>query len=481
MSPIKLPKGFKLVGYPFKDYQYKAFLFCIERHNSGLLLFLGSGKTRIAIDVARYRFQFQKAKKALIVCPVSVLYHWQEEIENYSEYDSVVLYGTKEERLEKLKEDKKFYIINYEALRIFLPELIQLKPDIVIADESARYIKNAKTKRTIALTKIADRAKFKQIITATPIPNFPMEVWPQFRMLDGGETFSTNFFRFRNCFFRQERYSGWSKWILKKEKAGLFGRMIYSACIRVKREEAKKDKILSEYKKLEIPLKGELKNTYNKVKEQTISDIETAQSMETLTVENILTRLLRLQQITSGFIKNKEGKEKKLKHTPKLDALLDNVESILEAEESVIIWCRFIFSITMIADELSKRNISYTTMYGKDTGKKKYNKWRSFQKSKTINVFIGQIESGGVGIQLFKTSKQKDVKYQHMIFYENVWSLDTREQATGRIERTGQTAICRFMDLIVKDSIDERITKAIKQKKEVADLILEKGVGGFLK
>jgi len=480
VSKIKLPKGFKLIGYPFKDYQYKAFLFCIERHNCGLLLFLGSGKTRIAIDVARYRFKFQKAKKALIVCPVSVLYHWQEEIENYSEYNSVVLYGTREERLEKLKENKKFYIINYEALRLFLPELLQLKPDIVIADESARYIKNAKTKRSIALTKIADRAKFKQIITATPIPNFPMEVWPQFRMLDGGETFSTNFFRFRNFFFRQERYSGWSKWVLKKEKAKLLGRMIYSSCIRVKREEAKKDRIPSEYKKLEIPLEGELKSTYNRIQEQTISDIETSQSIETITVENILTRLLRLQQVTSGFIKNEQGKEKKLRSTPKLDSLLDNIESILEAGESVIVWCRFIFSINMIAEELRKKNISFVTMYGKDTGKKKYDKWRNFQKSKIKNIFIGQIESGGVGIQLFKTT-QKNEKYQHMIFYENVWSLDTREQATGRIERTGQTSICRFIDLIVKNTIDERIIKAIKQKKEIADLILEKGVGGFLR
>jgi SNF2 family DNA or RNA helicase len=474
---IKLPKGFRTFGHPLKQYQYQAFLFGIERRNSGLLLFLGSGKTRVSIDTTRYRLQFENANKALIVAPVSVLYHWQNEIQKYSEYDSIVLYGSREERLEKLKQDKKFYIINYEALRNLLPELLELQPDIVIADESARYIKNQNTFRTKSLVKIADRAKFKQIITATPIPNFPMDVWPQFRMLDGGETFSTNFYKFRNFFFRQERYGGWTKWVLKKEKLDLFSKMIYASCIRIRREDVGKEHIPTEYKTLSIPLEEPLKSLYQKVQTQTISEIETSKSIEILTIENILTKLLRLQQITSGFIKNR-GEEVKLKYTPKLDAAIDIITSILEAGESVIIWCRFIFSIKLIANELDKLQFQYITMYGKDTGKRKYDKWREFQNSLEKNIFLGQIESGGLGIELFKTSTK--ATYQHMLFYENVWSLDTREQATGRIERTGQTARCRFIDLLVKDTIDEKIINSIKQKKEIVDLILEKGIKGFL-
>ena len=111
--------------------------------------------------------------------------------------------------------------------------------------------------------------------------------------------------------------------------------------------------------------------------------------------------------------------------------------------------------------------------------KDKFAKWKTFQQSKDVNVFIGQIASGGIGIELFKLDSL-ETKSQHMIFYENTWSLDVREQAMGRIHRIGQKSTCIYHDITIKDTIDVKMLDVLKTNKSVADAIIEKGVEGFL-
>ena len=88
-----------------------------------------------------------------------------------------------------------------------------------------------------------------------------------------------------------------------------------------------------------------------------MSELETMEGKVSLQINNILTKLLRLQQVTSGFVKDKNGKEVMLTSTPKLDTLIEEVESIVDGDESVVIWCRFLFSIKMIANRLKASGI----------------------------------------------------------------------------------------------------------------------------
>ena len=102
-----------------------------------------------------------------------------------------------------------------------------------------------------------------------------------------------------------------------------------------------------------------------------------------------------------------------------------------------------------------------------------------FQRSKTKNVFIGQIMSGGIGIELFKKHSTAD-KMQHMMFFENIWGLDPREQALGRNMRIGQKSKCRYIDLIIADTIDVKMMNRRIDDKAIADEIVERGIRGFL-
>jgi SNF2 family DNA or RNA helicase len=492
---MKLPKGFNTVGPNFYDYQLESFIFCLQQNTAGLLLEMGLGKTRISIDLARYRIQNDGVKKILVVCPTSVIYNWQEEIKKFSEYKTCILHDSKENRIAKAsKSNYQFAIINYESLfpllenlgvitkknRTYLvssdtEEIIdKLNFNMVIFDETARFVRNVSTKRTLASILIGDRAKYKLILTGTPIANKPLDVWPQFRIMDGGETLGKDFYAFRGYFFYKDSNMPWAKWMLKRNKIQLLTNKIYSKCIRKKKEDVLKDLPERVFQTIILEMEPALRTIYNNIKKEIIAQIMTSEGLTTLTINNILLRLLRLQQVTAGFsVKN--GVEVELEHQPKLEALVEQLGIIIENGDSAIVWCRFLKSISMISERLNHLGIKHTIMSGADNEKEKYAKWKGFQKSKSINVFVGQVESGGVGIELFKLDSERS-KTQYSIFFENTYVLDTREQAMARIHRIGQKSTCFYMDLVVRNSIDEVILNSLKKKKNVADAILEKGV-----
>jgi len=476
---MKLPIGFKTIGPKPYEYQKETIYYGITHENAGLLLQMGLGKTRCAIDIARYRMQFGDVKNVLVVVPTSILYNWQKEIEKFSEYNSIILHSEiRENRIELIKRSKYiFNIINYEGLQPFIKELYDKEYDMIIFDESSRYIKNHATHRTRAAVALSDRAKHKLILTGTLIANTPLDLFSQFRVLDGGKTFGLNFWAFRNGLFVKVDTGKFSKFYLRADKREFITNSIYKSCIRKTKEECLPDLPNKIYHTIPILLDINGAQEYDSLQSRIISDIETEMGTKRFEINNILTKLLRLQQFTSGFIKDVDIKETKLTRTPKLDTILDEIDSIVDADEAVVVWCRFLFSIDMISEGLKKLKINYLTMSGRD--KDKYSKWKTYQQSKDIKVFIAQVQSGGIGIELFKEGSSAS-KTQHNIFYENTWSLDVREQAMGRIHRIGQRSVCRYVDIIIENTIDERILDTIKGNKQIAEEIYKRGIRGFL-
>ena len=493
---MKLPKNFKTINREFYSFQYETFVFCIQRKNAGIFITMGGGKTFCAISIARYRLQKDEIRKVLVVCPSSILYNWEDEISKFSEYKPMILHGP--DRLYKtIKAKYTFGIINYESLFPLLKDLgavhynkrISLASDIdkrieslqfdmIIFDESARFIRNYKAQRTVASVLLADRAKYKLILTGTPIANKPLDIWSQFRVLDGGASFSKSFKYFQETFFYKRSNHPWAKHILRPDRVSLMSKLIYQTCIRKTKKEVLKDLPEQVYQTIWIDPDPQTTKIYEDVRHQILSEIPTLQGKAQLKITNILQRILRLQQITGGFtVKNGETVE--LENQPKLDALIEQIELIVDAEESVIVWCRFKKSMAMIANRLKKLKIKHVTMSGDDNEKSKYSKWKGFQKDKSMSVFIGQVDSGGIGIELFKHDSKSNEK-QHTIFYENAFTLDTREQAMARTHRIGQKSVCFYQDLVIKGTIDERILRSLKTKKDIADVILGEGVKGFL-
>lgn len=482
MSKPRLPKQFEPKVKPF-DHQLKAISYLLLNEQAGLLLDLGLGKTYCAITAFDYWIKIGRVDKVLCVVPAGLMYNWKRECEKFSHYKAlVILSSIREERKYLINkfytEDQwKFGIINYEALS---PYIEYLRPtDGIVADETARYARNHAAKRTRALIQLGDAAEYKALLTGRLIAAKPMGLWSQFRFLTGGETFGVNFWKWRNYFFNKKIYRGFPKWELNQNRKQLLMKRIYSCCIAMDKRKVFPDIPPVRYQPIHIKLDAAAKSDYNKLQNKVIAEIEAEVGSTTVTAAHIFTKLIRLQQYTSGFIKDDTGRIQVLKFRPKFDALMEKTEEILFNGESVIIWCRFRPAISMISDELRKKHIKHTVMTGDDSQQEKYKKWKGFQKSKTINVFVGQITSGGIGIELFKTDTDKE--YQHMIFYENTFVLDDRDQAIGRADaRLGQQTKLNVVDLIVENTIDEKIMKSIMGDKKIADEIMNFGVRKYL-
>lgn len=472
---VKLPTGFSIKDPPWYNHQWLSFIYGLKHEQAGILLDLGLGKTRVGIELARYRLQQKEVKRILVICPPTIMSHWESQIKKWSDYDSTILHAPlREDRLYLFgKRDAPFFIINYEALHRYLPEVLDLNSDMILFDESARYLKGHSSQRTLASIEIADITRYKYLLTGRLL-NKPTDIWPQFRVLDWGRSFSREFYKFRSKYFEKKERKNYKKWVLKDGAEKILNNIIFQQCIKIKKEECY-DLPPQIFSKIEVSL-GELEDIYNGVKKKVLSEIETLEGPIQLQINNILTKLLKLQQVTSGFIKT-GNKESKLKITPKLDALIDQTEEVIDVKESVIIFCYFRFSIHMIEEILKKKKIKYISMTGSDSRKIKGEKWKRFQLAKEIPVFISQIVSGGIGIELFKIGSED--KHQHTFFYEH-HTYDARDQAIGRSHRLGQKSICRYLDFIVKNTYDERKLEIIKEDMSIADAIESQGVKKFL-
>jgi len=475
--PTKLPKGFKLYKPVIADYQLYTINYGILNNDVALLLHMGLGKTYCALQIARYRIQFSNVDKVLILSPATLLYNWQEEINEFTEYNSIILHGSKQQRkhiIDKfLNSNYHFGIINYEALaKNYFSRKVLYNYGMVIADESAKFIKSIRASRTNVAIDIADMSKYRMILTGTPISNKPLDVWSQYRFLTQGRLFGTNFYSWRHHYFYTSE-GKFKTYTFKKHLSSDLNKKIYSTSIRFGKE-CRKGKLPKElFKPILLRPDYRFYSIYNEVRDKILAEIETEGGFQNIKVAHVLTKRIRLQQITSGFIKV-DGVEQRLKYTPKLDTLEEHIDIAIDADESVVIWCWFRYSIKLISDILMRKKIKHIVISGADSSKEKTVKWKKFQKSKTHNVFIGQIASGGIGINLFKLRCSPD-KSQHMIFYEGSRTLDEREQALGRIDRVGVVVDeILYKDLIIKDTIDELSALAVKENKEVADMIIER-------
>ena len=326
---MKLPKDFKIIGTELYPFQYESFVFCIQRDTAGLLLEMGCGKTLVSITVARYRIQKNDIKRILVLCPSSILYNWEKEILKFSEYKPLILHGAN--RAYKITEgDYDFGIINYESLFPLLKDLEIIKeerklfiaPDaaekikalnigMIIFDESARFIRNYKAQRTIACMILGDQIKYKLILTGTPIANKPLDIWSQFRVLDGGASFSRSYYNFQKIFFYKRSNHPWARPIIRPERIPMMTKLVYAKCIRKRKKDVLKEMPEQIYNTICVGMDDSTWRIYNDVKGSILSEIPTVEGKTQLKITNVLTMILRLQQITSGFtVRN--GKEVEL-------------------------------------------------------------------------------------------------------------------------------------------------------------------------
>jgi len=190
-----------------------------------------------------------------------------------------------------------------------------------------------------------------------------------------------------------------------------------------------------------------------------------------VTARNVLTRLLRLSQCTGGFIRDDEGGVVQEVSRAKLEALEDIVDECMEQEKKVVVFARFVPEIDSIAKMLQKKKIGYALIKGEVTDRAQ--QVEAFQNDPDTKVFIGQLQTTGMGLTLTAGTVA--------VYYSLDFSYANYEQSRARIRRIGQKKRGVYIHLVCKDTIDEKVMAALKQKADVSKLLVDdykKIIGG---
>jgi len=182
-----------------------------------------------------------------------------------------------------------------------------------------------------------------------------------------------------------------------------------------------------------------------------------------VTATNILTRLLRLSQLTGGFIGDDAGGTPQNISRAKLNALSDILEQAQQEGKKLVVIARFVPEIKAICSMLGKAGIGYSCIMGGVTDRDE--QVSRFQTDPDCQVFVGQIATAGLGITLTAAST--------LVFYSTDYSMSNHEQARARIHRVGQKENCTYIYLAAKGTVDEKVLKSLRNKADLARMLVD--------
>lgn len=460
-------------------HQLKAIEAAKDVNNFALLFDVGTGKSLTQINILRHKYkQHNQILPTLILCPLIVMENWKRELlanSNILPLKILTLTGTGLQRAQALKEmmgkDRNTIVIaNYESLAIdkVFAALVAWAPQAIVCDES-HQIKNLSSKRTKRVIALGDLAKYRYIMSGTPVLNTPMDLFAQYRFLDRGASFGSNYFTFRGTYF-YDKNAGmpptkyFPNWQIKPGSLETFNTIIHKTGMVAKKSECLDLPPLVR-KPIYVELSTEQKRLYLELKK----DLVTFLNDKACTAPLAITKSLRLQQIVSGYVVGEDLQGEKseiiLKENPRADALKDLLED-LAPNHKVIIWAVFKNNYETIRGVCEKLGVKYVEVHGGIATKDKFSNVDAFNTAPDCRVLIGHPGSGGIGINLVASSVS--------IFYSRNFSLGQDLQAEARNYRGGSEiheSILRI-DLITKDTIDEVIQTALANKQEISDKLL---------
>lgn len=488
-----------LDGVPFrmepKTHQKVALILGRDMPSFAYLMDQGTGKTKVIIDDAAHNFREGRIGGLLVIAPNSVKTNWvdpdgsgDDEITKHMPPDIPYNAGCwvsvptgKQKKIYEVFKDKQLQgmmlhilVVNVEALHVErvqdeLRKFCNKFAIMIVVDESTR-IKHRQTDRTQVAIKIRQLCPIARIASGTPIIKSPLNAYSQFKFLDPDIIGYSNYRSFENHFAIKGGYGGYQ--ILTYQNIDELTEAIDKVSYRVLKDDCL-DLDPKVYQKRMVPLNSEQLPIYRSMKENAIADIE---GLERIEATIVLTKYLRLQQITSGFapVLNEAGEMLSYqplgKPPPKIEEALNIID---ECQGKVIIWCRFIPEIKMMAEALKKEKISYVEFHGAISEADRLDARRAFQSaSENPRVFLGQVQTGGVGITLSKA--------RTVIYLSNTFNTEDRVQSEDRAHRIGTEGSVTYIDLIAPGTVDQHIIRSLREDKKLSDMILKDGIRAWI-
>lgn len=390
----------------------------------------------------------------LIIAPKPVIEVWKQELEDsflapYRVIDQKDKLSPMKPQEHKSEDYLSICFINYEALRRFKGKKITHFYDMVIADESHK-IKNPNSIQSKQTYFLSRGSKYRLALSGTPKGNQDWDFFAQYRFINdqifGSKTTECKREFFEPCGYMMHDLR------LKDSKKLEFYRLVNDYSFRITKDEALDLPPLVETV-IPVELSPETRKYYEQMEEESLITLED----QDITASLAITVVNKLQQICSGFIYDEDKKAIPLGNPDKLAYLRALLEDQLD--KKVVIFCKYTQEIDLIYRDLSK---NYKVLVY--DGRSKSEDWIKFKTGK-YDILLTQIKKGGTGLNLQNASV--------VIFYSLSYSYIDLSQAKDRVYRSGQKNKVTIYYLVVKNSIERAIYRAIKYKREGAKAILD--------
>lgn len=458
---------------PWK-HQREAYDFSLPKRGVLLAMKMGTGKSKVVVDLVCNR----KHNLTLVLCPLSVVDVWPEQFRRHAGWpvdvialnqDSVVQKAHVAERVQKLMSLPRVLVCNYEsAWRNPLASLLLNSPiDLLVLDECHR-IKNPDSRSSKFCAALAQGIPYRLGLSGTPMPHSPLDIFSQMRALEPS-LFGLNYHRFKQRYAVLEPVYGadcpeeipddphWrppsplytkvAGYQNQEDLAEKMRRVTYQVGSEVL------DLPEALHEKIPVQLGEKARNIHARLEKELKAEIDDG----TVTAANALVKLLRLQQVTSGFVGTDEGHIVQI-DCAKRSALADLLEDVGN-DEPVVVACNFLHDLGAVHRcALMTGRKSYEL-----SGRRK--ELPAWQIAAGGPVLAVQIKSGGLGVDLTRA--------RVAVLFSLGYDLAAYEQFLARVHRPGQTRGVLYYHLVARETVDGRVYRALKAKKSVVEAVLD--------
>lgn len=467
------------------DYVFKTIPFTHQRQlfeetrdtpRFGIFWEQGTGKTKLTLDTAAWLYQTGKIDGLLVVAPNGVHRNWTvDEIPAHLP-DSVPRFAHcyhADKATQKKHQQACVHLLGFRGLSILamsydatitsagkdlLGKFLSSRKCLYVLDEATR-IKTPSAKRTKAILASAKDANYRRVLTGTPIANSPFDIYTIMKFLDlefWKPYYLDSFFVFKHQFgkFRPGNVGGRQfEIVVGYRNLDQLKKIIQKHSSRVTKDEVL-DLPPKLYTKRYFTMNPEQQRVYNELRDEFMTFLDG----ELVTAPLVITRMIRLQQVTSGYIPFDGGDPIAMlgESNPRMKLLEDVMEDI---PGKVIIWAKFTRDIDQILALLGNRAVRYDGSVSNDARGAAIER---FQRGDAQAFVINNSMCEGLTLTAADTT----------IYYNNTFKLTDRLQSEDRNHRHGTTKPVTYIDLVAEETIDEHIVKALVKKKDVASLVM---------
>ena len=470
-----------MTRYKFKTTPYQHQLDALkkawDKEEFALFAEMGTGKSKILIDNVAMLYDSGKIDGVLVIAPKGVYKNWErtefpKHLPDHVLFDSITWSPSQTKKQEAIlakafvdDDNLKIVIMNIEAFSTvrgtqFAIDFMRRKRVLMAVDESTT-IKNGKAKRTKNTIKAGILARYRRLMTGSPITKSPMDLYSQCGFLGDHLLGFSSFYSFQNRYCRLlkrnvgthsfQQVVGYQNLSELTDRLDKFSyRILKKDCLDLP------EKV---YTKRSVELTDEQAILYQRIKRSAVAELEGK------------TQILRLQQICSGYFKADDGSIIEM-HSNKFSELMDVLE---EVSGKVIIWASYTYDLTMIHKKLCE-------VYGPESSRMYYGGTEADDRQQMVidfqdpdhplRFFVGQPRTGGYGLTLTEAST--------VIYFSNNYDLEIRLQSEDRAHRIGQKNNVTYIDIVTEGTVDEKILQALRSKINIATEVLREGYKDWL-